>query len=267
MQAVYRFPGPALAPFVRFFGFFRMDGPPVRERVFPTGDLQLLVNLQEDELRTYDGDGYDTVSRIGGAALQGAQTRHSVIDTAQQNAVALVCFAPGGAYPFFAAPPSDTADQLVEIDRLWGRSGALLRERLLNTTSAEKALSELETVLLDSVVRPLQPDPAVDYAIAALDRGVPVADVTESLGMNPKPFVRRFSDRVGLTPKRFSRVRRFQLALGSIPHDQPVDWARIAALCGYYDQSHFIHEFREFTGINPTAYRPRSPTEHNHVLL
>jgi AraC-like DNA-binding protein len=267
VQAVYRRPHPVLAPFVHFSGYFRLDAPPTLERVLPTGELQLLVNLRQDELRTYGHDGGETVAPIGGAALQGAQMCHSVIDTSQQNAVVLVCFKPGGAYPFFAPPPGATAEQLVEVGQLWGRTGGVLRERLLATSNPGDMLRLLEATVLESVVRPLEPDPMVRYAVAALDRGDSVGEVTERLGMSPKRVGRRFTEQVGLTPKRFSRVRRFQRALRSIPHDRPVDWAGIAATCGYFDQSHFIHDFRAFSGISPTGYRPRSPGEPNHVPI
>jgi AraC-like DNA-binding protein len=265
MRAVRLSPGPALAPFVHSLGYYEVDGPAVRERALPTGAMQLLVNLYEDELRTHTGEAGGR--RVRGAALQGAYTRPVTIDTAQQRAIAVVCFRPGGAFPFFGAPPSATADQLVEVEALWGRAGAVLRERLLEAADPRDALRVLETALLESAARPLEPDPAIACAVAALERGARVDEVVERLGMSPRRLIRRFREQVGQTPKRFGRVRRFQRALAAIPYGRPVDWAATAVDCGYYDQAHLIHDFRAFAGTTPSGYRPRSPREPNHVPL
>jgi transcriptional regulator GlxA family with amidase domain len=79
-------------------------------------------------------------------------------------------------------------------------------------------------------------------------------------------LTRCFSQQIGLTPKRFARVRRFQRTLRrSAAEVVPVDWARLAAECGFYDQAHLIHEFRAHAGRTPLEYSPRSPAEQNHV--
>jgi AraC-like DNA-binding protein len=126
-------------------------------------------------------------------------------------------------------------------------------------------LQVIETVLLDHLVHPQEPDPAIRFAASAFDHGIPVSAVAESLGLLPKTFVRRFRKHVGLTPKGFSRLRRLQRVVRSISKAAAVDWADFAAEHGYTDQAHLIHDFRELTGITPAAYRPRSPGEHNHV--
>jgi AraC-like DNA-binding protein len=72
---------------------------------------------------------------------------------------------------------------------------------------------------------------------------------------------------VGLTPKRFARVRRLQRILDAAARNVNVDWAEAAVEHGYYDQAHLINDFRELTGITPTAYRPRAAHERNHVPL
>jgi AraC-like DNA-binding protein len=191
-----------------------------------------------------------------------------MIDTEEQRCVVTVCFSPGGAAPFFAIPASATRDLIVGLDEVWGRDGAVLRERLLEATTPQERLALVEDVLLDHVVRPLNPDRAVDLAVAAFERGHPVAEVTSRLGVLPKAFVRRFRDRIGVTPKRFSRVRRFQRVIGAIERNgTPASWAGLAVEHGYCDQAHMIHDFRELAGITPTAYRARSAAAPNHVQV
>jgi AraC-like DNA-binding protein len=267
MYYIARPPAPALAPFVEAFWYCAVRPPYELERALPTGAMQILVNLHDDVLTTRADTDLGRVHRVGGAALQGPSARPAVIDTAEQRAIAGVSFRPGGAYPFFTAPSTETADRLVGLDDLWGVEGRLLGERLLDARDPADVLCRLEAVLLRRAVRPLSTDRGVAFAVAAFERGAAVTAVTERLGTTRQRFARRFGALVGLTPKRYARVRRFQRLVASVASGGPVDWAVRAAEFGYYDQAHMIHEFRGLAGISPTRYEPRSPVAPNHVPL
>jgi AraC-like DNA-binding protein len=266
MLAVHRAPPPALAPFVESLWYYECNLPHARERILPSGSMQLLINLDEDQLRTYVGDGYSVVQSTRGAALGGVQPQHFAIDTAEQRAIAGVSFKPGGAYPFFAPPADELTGLHVELDVLWGRDGAVARERLLEARTPAGKLRTLEALLLGRVARPLERDPVVAFAVEAFARDVPVAEVTARLGMTPRRFIQRFGEAVGLTPKRFARLLRFQRVLAAVERG-PVDWAEVALDCGYFDQAHLINDFRAFSGINPTAYHCNSTSGRNHMVL
>lgn len=122
-----------------------------------------------------------------------------------------------------------------------------------------------EAVLIEHIAR--SADPAVAYAHSVLESGASVAEASSRVGLLPKTFVRRFREQVGLAPKQLSRVRRLQRILASIHRPADVDWCQVAAQHGYTDQAHLIHDFRDLTGVTPTAYRPSSPQRRNHVPL
>jgi AraC-like DNA-binding protein len=291
MSMVIRPQAPALAPFVRSIAYYDAEPGPLsspspparRERSLPSGGVSLMVNLNEDEFRTYHGPGHATVHRVGGAVLAGPRAEHTVIDTAEQRGIVEVSFTPGGAAPFFAGSLADTREQLVELGDLWGRDGVVLRERLLSAATPAAALRFAEAVLLDHLAGPPTPDPAVAFAVRAFERDVSVSEVTARLGLLPKRFVHRFRTHVGLTPKRFSRVRRLQRLLrhvhcngvhgggvhGGGLHDGTgaADWARVAADHGYFDQAHLINDFRAMTGMTPAAYLAAVGGAPNHVPL
>jgi AraC-like DNA-binding protein len=220
--------------------------------------------LYEDEFRTYHGPDRN-VRRTTGAVLGGPSSQSTVIDTLEQRCLVSVNFKLGGARPFFTTPLGETRDQLVDLDQLWARDGALLREQLLEARAPEAMFRVMETALLKHMANPEAPDPAIPWAARALERGTAVSGVTSELGLLPKTFVRRFRAQTGLSPKRFARVRRLQRMLGSLGDPAAADWSEIAAAHGYADQAHLIHDFRDLTGLTPTAYRPRSAQEHNHV--
>lgn len=267
MSLILHRPAPALAPFIAHLWHYEDAAGSLvhaRERIMPTGRAQLLVNLHEDELRTYQGE---APRRTRGAALGGPTCGHFMIDTAEQQAIMGVSFHAGGTLPFFAAPADALRDTEVELDQLWGREGALLRERLLEQPTPQRRLRTLEAVLLAQVVGPLTPDPAMAAAIAALAGDVPVAKLCERLGLSPRRLIANFSAQVGLTPKRFARVCRFQRVLAAISRRPRLPWAELAVSCGYFDQPHLIHDFKKFSGLHPTAYAPRGPGGENHVIV
>ncbi len=269
MPMVLRTPSPALAPFVAALWHYEDAGelPHTRERILPSGSMQLLVNLHEDELRSYHGDDFGHLRRTRGATIAGIHAGHFAIDTAEQRAIVGVSFHPGGAFPFFRAPADALRETDVELDQLWGREGALLRERLLEQPTPAARLAALEATLLARAIRPLTPGPALRLAIAALEQNVPVATIGEHLGLSPRRLIALFSAQVGATPKRFARLRRFQRVLTAITTQAPPSWAELALQCGYFDQAHLIHEFRGFSGLHPTAYAARGAGGHNHVVL
>jgi len=257
---------PALIPFISSLHYHESAPPDALERILPGARVHLMVNLLEDEFRTYDSQSADSLRRTHGAVLAGPASQPTVIDTREQRCLVTVDFRLGGAFAFFRAPISEAHNQLAELDHLWGPDARLLRERLLEARRPESMLRVLESVLLDHFIAQA-PDLAIPFAASALERGLPVSEITAQLGVLPKTFVRRFRRHTGLAPKLFARVRRLQRVLRSIQDPSSTDWCELAQLHGYTDQSHFIHDFRDLSGMTPSAYRPRSSAGQNHVPI
>jgi AraC-like DNA-binding protein len=265
MTTLMRRPAAALAPFVEAFWYVEGDLPPGRERKLPSGEMQIVVNLAEDQLRWYGGAQLDERWTTHGAGLCGALAGPVGIDTAEQRRVLGVSFRPGGTVPFFAESAEALTEPVIGLDVLWGRTGSTLRELLLDQHTPEAMLRTMEAALLQRVVRPLRPDAVLVTATAALDRGRSIGGVVDALGMTRSTFARRFRHGIGLAPKPFARVRRLQRVLGTVSAGTAVDWAAVATRHGFFDQAHLINDFRALTGLTPSGYEPRSATEPNHV--
>lgn len=265
ITAVVRAPSPALAPFVEWIAYYETASRNWRELILPTGTMALVVSMAEQTVPCRGGDAGATIHASNPAVLLGTSAGPVLADGAESHATALVSFQPGGSYPFFQAPGPAIDEPAVELEALWGRDGAVLRERLLEAGSAEAVLSTLEAALLARVVRPLAADPAVVAGAAMLGRGTAVAEVADRLGLTYWTFRRRFSQQAGLSPKRFARLRRLQRLLASVPAGREVDWARAAVEYRYFDQAHLINEFRALTGLTPGAYRPQPGCRNHHL--
>lgn len=266
MAVVVRAASPPLAPFVERLGYYTGDAPGGWEQMLPTGGWHLLVNLASREFHWREGVTGLTGRIKSGAAFAAAPATQLSLDLSEWPGAVFVCFRPGGAYPFIGRQEHVSRTPLRDVQEVWGTDGALLRDRLLAAPSAEDALLLVEEALLAHAVRPLKQDRAVAIAVAALDRGMPVAEAAALAGVSHSTLLRRFTIQVGLSPKRFARIRRLRQLL-TMTAGKHADWACAAAQSGFFDQAHLIAEFRALTGTTPSAYRPRVADPHDPGLL
>ena len=262
-------PSPPLSNFVEMFWFY--DGyvqPHAKERLLPTGTIELVVNLNEDETRMYDRNDLDKLESYRGSVVCGPHSEFFVIDTAEQASVIGVHFKPGGARPFFKLPADELHNQTVSLEDVWGREADRLRDRLLEARAVETRFAILEQALLARAYRPLLRHPAVAFALGQFNgESHKVSEVTDQIGLSSRRFIQVFSEDVGLTPKLYCRIRRFQQVLSRIQSSRQVEWADVALACGYFDQAHFIRDFRAFSGLNPSRYLTVRGEHLNHVPI
>jgi AraC-like DNA-binding protein len=235
----------------------------------PNGEPSVVINLRDDPLQLYDPDNLDRSQSYGHCVVSGAHTNCMVIDTLQQDRVFGIQFRAGGAFPFFRMPACELENTSVALNYLWPRAGEL-RECLLAAPAIDAMFPMAEQFLLWQLVKPLALHSAVAFArrqFCARPHEVTVASVRDQTGLSQRRFIQLFHQQVGLTPKSFCRVRRFQRILESVHCAREVNWVHVALDCGYYDQAHFIHDFRQFSGLTPTQYRERATTHLNHVPI
>jgi|SRR5665213_1640212 len=264
-------PRPPLSQFVNLLWLYEgYTQPHAKERILPTGEMQIVVNLLEDRTYIYDRDDTDRCQTFRGSVVSGAHSEYQVISTAMQASVVGVHFRPGGAFPFLRMPAGELRDATVSLETLWGVAAVDLRDRLLEAPTPRARLEVLERVLLKDLARGFDAHDAVGFALRrfmAEPHAITIAGVSDQIGLSPKRFIQVFRDETGFTPKVFCRIRRFQQALDLMDGRKSVEWAEVALDCGYFDQAHFIHDFRAFSGISPTSYLANRTQHRNHVPL
>lgn len=240
--------------------------PHALERVLPDGATQLIVHLRGDPLRVFDRAGKP--KSISGPLVTGPRARYSLVDVAQQGSLMGIHFRPGSAASLLGVPATALYDTDVPLEALWGASALTLQARIVETQTPEARLHLLASALLTRAARSPEPNATMLHTARLLDApsaAPAIADVAASVGLSHRHFIARFREAVGLSPKTYARVRRFQAAVRSAAHGKPVPWAQLAAQVGYYDQAHLAHDFREFAGFAPSHYLPRRSDYHNHV--
>jgi AraC-like DNA-binding protein len=260
---VYR-PGPPLAAAVEYLWYLSDAPAHARELVVPSGTLELVVNLHEDAIGV-DGD-----RRFAGAVVSGCYGRPFAIDTRAHAAIIGVHFRPGGAAGLLGAPPGELADDHVGLDALWGPGAARLRERLCAADGLRDRFCLLEAALLRRLGRGRPARDAVRAALPRLDEpGVAIGAVSAELGLSRRRFIEVFTDDVGMTPKRYARVRRFQRSLALAQASPAPAWSALALACGYFDQAHLCRDWAELAGASPREVLARraTPAKENHVAV
>ena len=230
--------------------------PHARERILPMGTMELVIDL--------DARGRASCS------LSGAGSRFFVLDTSRPRTLIAAHFKPGGGFPFFGRVTRELRDLSVPLDELWGHDAEELRDRLSDTPQRDARFRVFERFLAGRLDASRAGHPAVRYARAEFQKAsgrLSVAEVTDRVGLSSRRFIELFRNEVGLTPKVFARVARFRRALRAIESSTEVDWAALAASCEYFDQAHFIHDFRAFSGTSPSAYLRDRTANLNHVRV
>jgi AraC-like DNA-binding protein len=249
-------PGPPLSEFVDFLWTYEgYLSPHAQERLLPTGTMELVFTM-------------DAGGAVAGG-IAGPRSEFMALETSRPFSVIAVHFKPGGGFPFFGVPSCELHNRSLTLDMVWGGYAATVGDRLWEAKTPQQRFRILEQTLLTSARGSLDRHPAVRYAVGVFDgpNGAPrVGDVVQRIGLSSRRFVELFRSEVGLSPKTFCRIRRFNEALRRIEQLTDVDWADVALSCGYFDQAHFNHDFRAFAGLSPSSYL-RHRISRTHVAV
>lgn len=223
--------------------------PPTVRRVLPDGCIDVVLG--------FSGRADDPES----AMAVGTMTRALVLESAgAPECFVGVRFRPAKAASFIGVPAHELTDLRVSIDDIW-HDGNEVREVLASSRNAMERMRALERVLLARMPREMPGQDDVDEAIRRITGAggsLGITMLAPALGVTRQHLARRFSQLVGVSPKTFARVVRLGRVIErvrQIPAGEPVNWSTLALELGYYDQSHLVDEFREMTGLTPTAWR------------
>jgi AraC-like DNA-binding protein len=258
-----------LSRFIKFF-WMREGGhlPAVQTRLLPMGAMELVINLNEDSIPLFDRQSRIQQGSTNGTMLCGTHSENFIIRDANKISVMGVHFKVGGGAAFFELPVSELYNERISLDEVWKTRASELRDRLLQQSSPEGRFWVLEQFLMQMMRSP-NDHLAVDFALQQFQQSAnsTISAVIEQTGFSTRYFNQLFRNQVGVTPKLFCRIQRFQNALEMLSVRAPVDWIEIALTCGYFDQAHFIHDFRAFADCTPTEYLTQRGFHPCHVVL
>ena len=234
-----------------------------REHVLPTGQMHIVLRLGGEPLRLFNGGNDHSGRSVGDALVGGARDTFYVRDVSGPLCSVGAQLRPGAAQWLFGVPASALTGHHTSLADLWGASADDLRDTLLRLPPSQR-LSAFEAALCARLPRGPIDNTVVDHALARFGRGAGIRQVVEECGRSHRAFIDDFRRVVGLSPKVYCRVLRFQRALGLL-ETRTMATHDVALESGYSDQAHFSRDFREFAGTTPGAYLGAAPRFRNHL--
>ena len=234
-----------MLPLSRFVADTRVTTSPIeRVNLLPDGTAALLFRLSPD--------GHADLHALG-------PRTHALYKRATPFVVVLkVIFRPGAGYPFFGIPLMELTDRIVPLRDLWGARADDLLDQLVHFNTNAQRVGAVQRALVETLREPDVFEPAaatvVREALARLStQRVTVREVARQLRVSERNLRRAFSAVVGLSPRRYARIVRFQQAVLRASRGSP-HWSEVAAASGYFDQAHLCADFRDLARASPTAF-------------
>ena len=249
-------PSASLAPFIKCF--WTLEAPaednPEKQSIVPDGCMELIFHLG-DHFRQYMEDG---------SAIQqprdfvfGQITRPLLIEPTGRVDILAARFHPEGFKPFASRPIAEMDNRAVDLEELFGAEGQQLADAVRSAPGTAERIQCIEAFLLQRLTSPATIDTLIHESVGLLLQlqGQPSIDqLSDQLGVHRRSLERKFASTIGLSPKQLAKMIRMQAALKLLASGQVGSLTALAYEGSFYDQAHFIKDFKEFTGLSPKKF-------------
>lgn len=221
----------------------------------PDGNIEVILNYGDPATRFYpDGSVAESLS---GSELVGQRCgwyRHS---TAGAVDLVSISFKPGGLSPFVPFPVADITANSIPFSSLQGSIFIEMEERVYEEQELEKKINIIRQLLLQQALKNSTKSNRVSEFITrlyAINEFPSIAGFLQYYTINRRKLERDFDHHVGVSPKLLQRILRFRNTITSFYKSRNRNLTALAYDCGYFDQAHFINDFKEFTGLSPKKF-------------
>jgi len=246
-----------LKPYVKVIWSMERDSsvfndPPIH--ILPDTCVELVVHF---------GDPFKTMFSDNSTSIQArsfvvAQMKSFMkIQSSGKTGIIAVRFSALGAYHFFDIPMKEIANQEVGLRNLWTDLAVEIEEKINLAKTTHHRSEIIQWYLQLQLSRNGYIDKGIEFCvneIKSVGGQISVEALSDKVGISNRQLVRRFDKCIGLSPKEFIRITKFISSLDMMSYSKRKNLTEIAFDSGYYDQAHFIHGFKEFSGMTPTDY-------------
>lgn len=260
-----RKPTPVLAPWVESYWQVQLDaGPtPKSEIILPNGKIEMIFAL--------DGN-YTVVNRqtnkVHQAWLSGVQHEPLNISYKGKSNLIGIRFHTYGLFPFLRIPVNETVNAVEPLKDITGK----LYEQLFESISHANSTAEVFSILDLFLVRNIDHDKVKQFKLMSeITRQLnvlpeqPISQLADRMGISQRHLGRICHDHMGVTPKLLARIFRFEKSFSYLYLQKDEEDFKALIDLGFYDQSHFIKEFKRFSGMTPEQYKKRAVESNNFL--
>lgn len=249
-------PSPELQAFVKCFWTLddNSDEPFTKQRVVPDGCMEMIFH-HGDLYRQYFEDGTSILQPR--SFVFGQITTYLDIAPTGRSGIFAARFLPEGLAPFLPVAVSALEDKAVDMFTLFGEKGKSLEQAIIRAGDTVQRIQLIESFLLSFLEQPQTIDAITKACVEAIIHSQGQLGMTALAGqvnINRRNMERRFAAVVGISPKQLSKVVRLQATFKMMEQKKFTNLTSLAYENGYYDQAHFIKDFKEFTGTSPKSF-------------
>ena len=226
------------------------------ERVVPTGHIYLIFELDGIPRHTYDNETLEPNNTFTRVWVSGMHRQYLSISAHQDSEMFVIQFKPFGAHPFFHFSIDEISDRVLPAEEVLGNPILALRDALAEESPSETKFKLAENWLIERFDENRTPSPELLEVVERFqsESVANFSTIVKDYPMTPKHLIHQFKKYVGITPKYYQRILRFNEILQLIHRSEDIEWSQVAYQCEFSDQSHFIKEFRHFSGFNPQKF-------------
>jgi AraC-like DNA-binding protein len=232
----------------------KKENTPIKNTIVPDGTMKLIFHY---------GDTYKHHSQSGKITylpkcfLIGQLTQPYVIEPVGATGSFVVQFKPNGFLPFTTIPIKEMEKTAIPLEKLFGENGKKLGEQILNANGTSERIQIIETFLLNELANKKAIDSIVKSTVETIFNAngrFSVNEFSKRNNINRRQLARKFSSTIGLSPKQLAKTIRIQTTLKALLNEELTSLTNLAYENEYFDQAHFIKEFKEFTGLTPKEF-------------
>jgi AraC-like DNA-binding protein len=245
-----------LQPFIKCF--WTLEAPasslPEKQSIVPDGCMEMIVHYG-DLFKQYLADGSFIIQPR--SFVFGQITSPLEIEPTGRTGLVAARFHPDGFLPFALMPINEMHNKAVPLQLAFGKAGMQLENEVVKAATAEHRIQLIESFLLNKLQTAEVTDRIAKLGVEALLKSkglLSVDELTEQLQVNRRQMERKFSAAIGLSPKQLMKIIRLQATLKMMNDKKFTSLTSLAYENGYYDQAHFIKDFKEFTGVSPKEF-------------
>lgn len=230
------------------------NASPEKNTIIPDGCIKMIFHYG-DEYKHHSDSGEITI--LPKCLVVGQLTRPYIVEPTGETGTFFVCFHPNGFSPFASVALKELENKVMSMENLFGKTGNDISNKILNANSTSERIQVIEAFLLNSLVNTESIDNIVQTTvetILTLNGQLKIDVLSKQNNINRRQLARKFSSDIGLSPKQLSKTIRLQSALKMLLTEDVNSLTNLAYENEYYDQAHFIKDFKEFTGLTPKEF-------------
>lgn len=229
-------------------------------RVFSDGSPGIVFHRKQRFKQKKEKDGNFSIQPE--CFIYGQITQFNTMSAIGEFDMLIVVLQPAALFKLFAIPAFEVNNETIPFAELAGHAGRVLVEKVQSVSGNDETIAAIEDFLMKRLFESSHNDLIVSQSLQQIyvQKGRnSLAEMLKLIPATERQLERKFREHIGLSPKKFAAIVRFQYSLKKLKEIAPTaNLTDVSYDCGYYDQSHLNNSFKKFTGLTPVEYQSNS---------